>query len=227
MVTTWYFSLHKVQGVQGNYGSNTTVLSGDTLCTFHNCGSNTTVLSGDIHSTIVLPTLLYSVETYTLYILQLCFQHYCTQWRHTHCTFYNCASNTTVLSGDIHTVHSTIVLPTLLYSVETYTLYILQLCFQHYCTQWRHTHCTFYNCASNTTVLSGDIHTVHFTIVLPTLLYSAETYILQLSFQDYWTQRRHTLSTIATLENFPKCISNIFDKSCGSHGKTTFQMLKS
>ena len=29
MVTTWYFSLHKVQGVQGNCASNTTVLSRD------------------------------------------------------------------------------------------------------------------------------------------------------------------------------------------------------
>ena len=32
--------------------------------------------------------------------------------------------------------------------------------------------------------------------------------------------------TVATLENFPKCISHIYDKSCGSHGKNTFQMLK-
>ena len=30
MVTTWYFSLHKVQGVQGNCASNTTVLGRDT-----------------------------------------------------------------------------------------------------------------------------------------------------------------------------------------------------
>ena len=31
--------------------------------------------------------------------------------------------------------------------------------------------------------------------------------------------------TIATLENFPNCISGIYDKFSGSHGKTTFQML--
>ena len=29
LVTTWYFSLYKVQGVQGNSVSNTTVLSRD------------------------------------------------------------------------------------------------------------------------------------------------------------------------------------------------------
>ena len=48
----------------------------------------------------------------------------------------------------------------------------------------------------------------------------------QLCFQDYGTQHRHTLSTVAILENFPKCISNICDKSCGSHGKITFKMLE-
>ena len=31
MATTWYYSLHKVQGVQDNCTSNTTVLSGDIL----------------------------------------------------------------------------------------------------------------------------------------------------------------------------------------------------
>ena len=43
-------------------------------------------------------------------------------------------------------------------------------------------------------------------------------------FQHYCTQRRHTLSIVATLENIPKCISEI---SCECHGKTTFQMMKS
>jgi len=42
----------------------------------------------------------------------------------------------------------------------------------------------------------------------------------QLCFQ-HCTQLRHTLSTIATLQNFPKCISGIYDKSSGFHGKTT------
>ena len=35
MVTTWYYSLHKVQGVQGNCASNTTVLSGDITYTLY------------------------------------------------------------------------------------------------------------------------------------------------------------------------------------------------
>ena len=35
MVTTWYFSLHKVQGVQGNCVSNNTVLSGDITYTLY------------------------------------------------------------------------------------------------------------------------------------------------------------------------------------------------
>ena len=38
---------------------------------------------------------------------------------------------------------------------------------------------------------------------------------------------RHTLSIVAILENSPKCISDIYDKSCRSHGKIKFQMLKS
>ena len=49
----------------------------------------------------------------------------------------------------------------------------------------------------------------------------------QLCFQHYCTQQRHTFSTIAILENFPKSISDIYGKSCGSHRKITFQMLKS
>ena len=53
--------------------------------------------------------------------------------------------------------------------------------------------------------------TVYKAIVLPALLYSAEIYTIYR----------------CTLENFPKCISDIYDKSCGSHGKITFQMLNS
>ena len=48
----------------------------------------------------------------------------------------------------------------------------------------------------------------------------------QLCFQHYCTQQRYTFSTVATLDNFPKCTSDIYDKSCGYHGKTTFQTLK-
>ena len=48
----------------------------------------------------------------------------------------------------------------------------------------------------------------------------------QLCFQHYCTQQRHTLSIVAILENSPKCISDIYDISCGSHGKITFQMLE-
>ncbi|KAI0237675.1 hypothetical protein LSAT2_011748, partial [Lamellibrachia satsuma] len=42
--------------------------------------------------------------------------------------------------------------------------------------------------------------------------------------QHYCTQLRRILSTVATSENFPKCISGIYDKSFGYHGKTTFQI---
>ena len=49
----------------------------------------------------------------------------------------------------------------------------------------------------------------------------------QLCFQHYCFQQKDTLSIVAILENFPKCISDIYDRSCGSHGKITFQMLKS
>ena len=49
----------------------------------------------------------------------------------------------------------------------------------------------------------------------------------QLCIQHSCTQHRHTLSIVAILENFPKCIYDSYDKSCGSHGKITFQMLKS
>ena len=48
----------------------------------------------------------------------------------------------------------------------------------------------------------------------------------QLCFQHYCTQQRHTLSIVAILENSTKCISDIYDKSCRSHGKITFKMLK-
>ena len=43
-------------------------------------------------------------------------------------------------------------------------------------------------------------------------------------FQHYCIRQKHTLSIVAILENSPKCISDIYDKSCGSHGKITFQM---
>ena len=49
----------------------------------------------------------------------------------------------------------------------------------------------------------------------------------QLCFQHYCIQQKHTLSIVAILENLPKCISDIYDKSCGSHGKITFQLSKS
>ena len=42
--------------------------------------------------------------------------------------------------------------------------------------------------------------------------------------QHYCTQLRRILSTVATSENFPKCISGIYDKSFGYHGETTFQI---
>ena len=38
----------------------------------------------------------------------------------------------------------------------------------------------------------------------------------QLYFQHYCIQQRHTLSTVAILENFPKCLSDIYEKSCGN-----------
>ena len=46
----------------------------------------------------------------------------------------------------------------------------------------------------------------------------------RLYYQNYCTQLRRIFSSVATSNNFTKCISGIYDKSFGSHGKTTFQM---
>ena len=42
----------------------------------------------------------------------------------------------------------------------------------------------------------------------------------RLYYQHYCTQLRRILSTVVSSENFPKCMSGIYDKSFGSHGKT-------